>query len=213
MSDTVVEVASDVELNERRDSLARRINLIDEMTSSADTSAGGTIKRIRLGANEAFVIPFTAEGEQVDVHFLEAKDYRDYVQCTGEDCLLCKIGKSVSTFWLLPVYVPTERRIDVLPISSSCQPGGLRAQLAPLLKHEDRQVLAIRKDSNVKYAVASYPLHEGQDNGATAIARFRELWDAGQIELAKVYNQLDDSILAQMPEVEAIMKVKGISLS
>ena len=79
------------------------VNLLDVV---ANESMEQTHDLVRLGYDEIAIIPFTAEGQKVDIHYCPETEINSYVVCNGPDCVLCRIGRKRDQRMLLPVYVP-----------------------------------------------------------------------------------------------------------
>jgi hypothetical protein len=168
---------------------------------------------LRLDQNERYVIVFTTTILRVLVHFLDFAAIRGFVKCNGPDCLLCRIGRRKDTYDLLPVYDVLARAVAVLAISPTLRQHALRPQLTPVLRRvagdEGPLLVTLRRDGYT-YTVSDSPLPEGADDGAVRIRAFRELFEAGEIDLASPYPTIEDSVLAEIDEVKTVMALKGI---
>lgn len=171
---------------------------------------------VRLDTNECLVIFFSTSMLRVKVHFLDFAAVRGYVHCRGSHCLMCRLGRQVETRDLLPVYDAVNKMVAVLPISANLRPHALRPQLVPILHHlkeNPRLVIGISKLDNVRFAVSTYPLTDGADDGADVILPFLEKFEKGHIDLGDVYVRMTNEELAAVPELSTTMALKGIKLA
>ena len=169
---------------------------------------------IRLDGNERLVIPFTTTIARVKVHYFEVPSMREYIHCSGQDCLLCRVGRQVDERDLLPVYDVMSKTIGVLPISPNIRPNALRPQLAPVLqrlKEEKRFLVSIRKLDAVRFCVTTYDLPPNAEDGADVILAFKNEFEAGRIDLSNVYTKLAKEDLMMVPEIITLMTMKGIN--
>ncbi len=172
------------------------------------------LEEIRLDEHEQFVGIFTDRIREVTVHFLRYPALKGFAHCNGTDCLLCQIGRHPEQRDLLPVYDPVRRSVVVLSVPATCRPQGLKAQLTPLLvkAHRGTVVLAsVRKTGWDTFEVRELPAVEGADDGAEQITSFDEGFRQGVVDLARIYALVDNAVLAAVPEIAAVMKLKGLS--
>jgi hypothetical protein len=187
---------------------SKRVNLLDEINMTPNGAERPTL--IRFDSNETPVLPFTPEGDRVEVHFVDDPDFRGYLRCNGPDCLLCRIGRSTQTQTLLPVYAPGMRRVDVLALSQNMSPGALKPQLLAVLASERPQVAWVKKIDNMRYAVSTMALAEGADGGRDVIAEFVKKREAGQVDLPQVYPAYTNKMLSELGSIASIMQIKGL---
>jgi hypothetical protein len=192
--------------------MSKRVNVIDHWAEDDGQGADRPLELVRLGASETAVVPFTTDGEVVQVHFCDDREIRGYVTCNGPACVLCRAGRKPEERLLLPVYLPASAVIGVLPISPSSRAGALRPQVMPVLRAGRRVVLLIRKPDNVKFEVGIIDLAEGMDDGAAVIKQFVSRRQEGQVQLASVFQCLDNRTLADVPGIAAMLKIKGIRI-
>ena len=74
------------------------------------------------------------------------------------------------------------------------------------------QVIFIKKLDNNNFQVDTKPINEGVDTGLKVIKQFVKKFDSGDIDMTSVYPRYSNEQLAEIPEVEAMMVVKGITL-
>ena len=183
------------------------VNLLDMYV---DESVEPMLERVRIGSDEAAFIPFTAQGKKVNVHFCSETEINDYVICNGDGCVLCRIGRKPNEKLLLPVYLPAERCVGVLPMGRSYRPHALLPQILNVLK-ADREMVVFATREGPKYTISTTELPKDIDGGETAIKRFLEELDAGLHDLSKVYLQIDNQQLADIEGIGKIMDLKGIN--
>ena len=183
-----------------------KVNLLDVMESE---SVESPLEVIRLGYNETAIIPFTPEGQGVDVHYCSETEINSYVVCNGPDCVLCRIGRKRDQRMLLPVYVPTAGCVGILPVSRSLRPYALLPQISNGLKAGKPMVMFVTRDGG-KYTVSTAELQKEVDSGEAAIRRFLEEYEDGQHDLTGVYPRIHNAELGNMEEIGRMMKLKGI---
>ena len=188
--------------------MGQKVNLIKALEAAGSESPG--LERVRIGSDEVALIPFTAEAEEVVVHFCAEPDINDYVRCNGPGCLLCRIGRDKVRRRLLPVYVPGERAVRVLPVSTSLRPGALWPQLAEALKGEEPRAVFVTREQRERHRVSFVPLAADVDAGEEAIRDFLAEDRAGRVELEAVYPRVANEELARVPEIAEKLKLKGI---
>jgi hypothetical protein len=175
------------------------------------------LSAVRLDANERLVIPFTTALLRSQVHYFDSTAIQGYVHCLGSACLLCRLGRQVDVRDLLPVYDAVDKVVGVLPVSPNLRPNALRPQLMPILqrlnKEQRKLLVGIRKPEKTRFIVAVYDLPEQVDDGADVILRFTDEFQAGRIDLGSVFPRLTNEELAAVPEVAAMMAMKGVKLS
>jgi hypothetical protein len=184
------------------------INLLD---MAQQTDYLSHLEFIRLGADELPVIPFTTDVSSTKIHYCNEDEIRGYVQCNEPDCILCLIGRKQDERFLLPVYLPTQGTVGVLPISPSLQPFALLPQMLEVLQKEEQQVIFIRREGMTKFHVTTSPLTEGADTGETHIKAFLEKMESVTVDLTAVFNRLSNKQLAAVPSIAENLRLKGIN--
>ena len=154
------------------------------------------LERVRLGGDETPIVIFTREGVNCDVHYCKETDIGEYVQCNGDGCVLCHIGKKKTGYVLLPVYLPALQDIGVLPVSLSFRPYALFPQLTPILESESPSVAFVSRDGS-RYSVSLQELKEGMDGGEVVIKKFMEDYEAKAVDLESVYLRIPNGELAK----------------
>lgn len=184
------------------------VNLVERWSQDEASENSRPLEIVRLDGNETAVIPFTPEGTQVKLHYMDQPDVQGYVHCNGEGCVLCKAGKTADERILLPVYLPATQRVGVLPISPASRPGSLRPQIMPALRSGKRVVLLIRKPDRMTYRVGTVELTEDMDDGAAVIQDFVKQRKAGEVDLAGVYARMDNRDMEAIPGVAVMLRFK-----
>jgi hypothetical protein len=191
--------------------LKSKINLVKEFEAAA-ADGRSALERVRIDASETAIVPFTAEAEQVDIHYCKEPDLNDYITCNGKNCVLCKIGREKTVRRLLPVYLPASGIVGVLPVSPSLRPRALWPQLFEAMKDGTEKALFISRIQSDGFSVSAVSLPEDADAGEATIAAFLKDYEAGRIELASVYPHVDNESLAAIPEIARMLKLKGIKV-
>ena len=182
------------------------VNLLDVV---ANESMEQTHDLVRLGNDEIAIIPFTAEGQKVDIHYCPETEINSYIVCNGPDCVLCRIGRKRDQRMLLPVYVPTAGCVGILPVSRSLRPYALLPQISNGLKAGKPMVMFVTRDGG-KYTVSTAELQKDVDSGEAAIRRFLEEYEDGQHDLTAVYPRIHNAELANVEGIGRMMQLKGI---
>ena len=181
------------------------VNFLDMLEVENDSP----FELVRLNENQTAVLFFTPDCVQVNIHYCEESEIRGYVHCNGTDCLLCRVGKKVYSRILIPVYLPTTNSIGILPVSDSLRPGALRPQIATILKSKDPMSTFIKREGS-KYTVESHAFPDDANGGEGAIIVFSEDLKKGIFDISAVYQRIDNQLLANVPEIDKLMELKGI---
>jgi hypothetical protein len=188
--------------------MGQKVNLIKALEAAGSEPSG--LERVRISSDEIALIPFTADAEEVDLHYCREPDINDYVTCNGPGCLLCRIGREKVKRRMLPVYVPAARAVGVLPVSTSLRPGALWPQLAEALKGEEPRAVFVVREQGERHRVLVVPLAADVDAGEKAIGDFQAEYEAGHIALDSVYPRVPNEELARLPEIAEMLKLKGV---
>lgn len=177
-------------------------------------AAPEAVEEMRLDRNESLVRPFTTSVVGTTVHYTEFPPLRGYQRCHGEGCLLCRLGRAADRFDLLPVYDVCGRSVRVLAVSASARPHSLRAVLRPVLERVSRGedvLVSLKKLEWARFELRTERWPEGTDRGDAAVAAFTERFEAGGIDLRSVFPLVGRDELAALPEVQTMMKVRGLN--
>jgi len=196
----------------------RNGQLVDGLAAWQSEGAGTSsqiVRLFRLDENERLLIPFTTSMVRVVLHFLKSTAMNEFVHCLGEGCLLCQAGVAKELRDLFAAYDIMECEVGVLPVSPNVRANALRPQWQPILQRvaasSEPFLVTIRKSGMANFVVTTSSLPKGSDDGAIAIARFREKMDAGEVDLAAVYQRLDNTVIWDIPEIARLMAAKGIA--
>lgn len=184
----------------------KRINVLDTLKAGDPTAA---LEVVRLNENETAIVPFSAEGETVLLHYCEEAEIGGYVQCNEDGCVLCRAGRKPDSRTLIPVYVPAARAVGVLPVSPSLRPHALLPQLQPVLTAKKPMVAFIKKDGPAKFIVSSAELPKDADGGEEVIVAFLNRWEAGEITLESAFQKIANDQLKTVPGIARILELKG----
>ena len=176
-------------------------------------SPASTLELVRIGFDAVPVIPFTPAMVPAHVHYLNDDEIRGFVHCNGEGCLLCAAGRKMEDRKALPVYLPAERRIGILLMSTSMRPGALLPQMlehvSESVKNRARVVLFISKKDNFSFNIAAAPIRPDSDDGAAAIAQFMENWGAGRINPLSAIQTITPEQAKHVPSIARVLALKG----
>lgn len=185
---------------------ANKVNLMDVVAAK---SAESFLELVRLGSDETAIIPFTAESEEVILHYCSETEISGYVTCNGPDCLLCRIGRKQEQRLLLPVFLPAAGCVGILAVSRSLRPFALLPQIFQVLKAEKPMVMFATRDGG-KYTVSTAELQKDVDGGETVIKSFLEDNKAGLHDFPAIYPKIENEQLANIEEIGRMMALKGV---
>jgi hypothetical protein len=189
--------------------MTKKISLFDFDGLSA-AQMDNPFEVVRLGNNETAIIPFTPDGEEIDLHFCDEPEINNYVPCNGPDCTLCRIGRKKEARMLIPVFLPTSGEIGVLAVSKSRRPSALFPQLMNIMKAGKPVGMFVSREGS-KYVVSTFELGKDMETGEAEIKRFLEKYEAGEVSLASVYPTISNEELADVEGIARMMALKGIS--
>jgi hypothetical protein len=184
--------------------MTKKIDLLEFATNSEQPS----LEPVRLGENETAFVPFTSETEEVYLHYCSEPDINGYIQCNGDDCVLCRIGRKTDHRLLLPVYLPADSTIGILPVSPSLRPYALLPQIAPTLKAEKTMVIFVTRE-NAKFLISTVELKDDVDGGEGEIKRFLDEYNKGVFRLSAVYQHIENEQLKSIPAISKMLQLKG----
>jgi hypothetical protein len=184
----------------------KKVNLLD---MAATESVESFIELVRLGNDETAIIAFTPDSEEVDLHYCSETEIGSYVICNGPDCILCRIGRKRDERLLLPVYLPAEERVGILPVSRSLRPFALLPQISNVLKAAKPTVMFVARDG-IKYTVSTTELQKDVEAGEAVIRRFVDDYEAGLHDLTTVYPRISNEELANIEAIGRMMALKGV---
>jgi len=165
---------------------------------------------LRITDNETPVIPFTAQVEKIKLHYCDEPEITGYVQCHGDGCILCAIGRKPDERLLNPVYAPSTGDISVLAITPSMRPHALLPQYLPHLSANERRILFVQKAGMAKFRLTARPLPADVDDGRAVVEAFMARWQAGEVRLADVYSVIDNATLMTIPAIARLAQLKGL---
>ena len=145
-------------------------------------------------------------------HYCSEPEVPNTVLCNGPDCLLCRIGKKRDERILLPVYLPIDERVAVLPVSPSLRPHALLPQLAPALTKKKPTVVFVSRRADWTYSVTVLDLPDDMDAGEELIQKFLADYEAEKVDLTSVYQRFEPDQLGMVPSIAQMAKLKGIKI-
>jgi hypothetical protein len=190
-----------------------KLNNILDVVKIENAQPTNPLELVRLNGLDVAVMPFTSSTTLVDVYYCEEPGIRGYVRCNEETCILDRLGRRKDKRALLPVFLPSQKTVGVLPVSLSTHPGALLPQLMPFVEHpEKRMTLLIRKLDRMTFKVGSAEAPPTLQKYDPLLADFQRRLEAGEIDLASVYRIMDNKSLAQVDGIATLMKLKGVTL-
>jgi len=195
--------------------MSQPIDLLTHWGTAPYAPVSDKLPVLRLERNQIPIGLFTKNIVPVALHYCEEREPKGYVHCNGEGCVLCLAGKSVEQRALLPAYVPSRRTVEILAISPNSNPGALRPQILPLIEEmaeSSTPVFAlVSKSDRTTYKVARVQMGPQHDTGKSVFEDFLKRWEAGQIDPAKVFPQLDNAALASIPGIATMLQFKEVT--
>jgi hypothetical protein len=185
--------------------IKNKVNVLDMAAETVES----LFEVVRLGSDETAIIPFTADSEEVPLHYCPETEINSYVVCSGHDCVLCRIGRKRDQRLLLPVYLPAAGRIGILPLSKSLRPRALLPQISNILK-APKPMIAFVTRNGAQYTVSSAELNKDVDTGEAVIKSFLDDYAAGLHDLSNVYPRIENEQLAMVEQIARMMALKGI---
>jgi len=182
---------------------------IRDLVTNKPTDALGYV---RVSGDELPVVPFTSEGDLVDVHWLDGEELRGYMLCNGSNCILCAAGKKASQRVLLPVYNIASNRVEVLLVSTSLQPEALLPQLYQVLETDRPTGVLLSTQRRGRFTVSPFELQPDTETGEAKIQKFLDDLSEGKIDLKSVIQKVSNKQLSLLPDINRILQVKGISV-
>jgi hypothetical protein len=187
--------------------MSNKINLLE---LGADEAVESSLEVVRLGSNETAIIPFTAECEEITVHYCPEPEINGYVVCNGPDCILCRIGRKRDQRLLLPVYLPADGCVGILPVSRSLRPFALLPQIATILKAGKPMVMFVTREGTTKHTISTVDLKSDVDAGEAVIKSFVEEHKAGRHDFSAVYPRIDNEQLKNVEAIGRLLALKGM---
>jgi hypothetical protein len=192
--------------------MATCVNLFDVWGLEQAPQADKPFELVRFNGREVAVMPFTSTSALVKLHYNDEPEARGYVHCNGTDCVLCRLGRPVEERALLPVYLPAQGTIGIIPISPSSRPGALRPQLLPLLRSGKRLVVFVKKPDQMNFTVGSKEVDPTVYRCDRLIEDFQRKLEAGELDLTSVYPRLSNEALAKVPSIGTMLLLKGVAV-
>jgi hypothetical protein len=180
-----------------------------EFYSGSEDGQNTALSELRLGVEPTMALLFTADCDDVRLHYIGDESVKAYVICPGAGCPACHCAVEPQLFNLLPVLDVASGTVKVLRISARRQRGGLGPLLVPLLRSQDVGSRVILISRNVaQYRVESRPLGMHADRGEAAIKAFLDQ-KAGGLKLESAFPQMTHEELSDVPSIAAKLAAIG----
>jgi hypothetical protein len=185
-------------------------NLLDQALAGGNAADQNKLSLLHLDENQRAIVIFTAQCPSVTLHWVDG-ECRGFFVCNEKDCIACRAGRKSDKKFLLPVYDPATRSVMVLPVGMSMRPHALLPQLVPVLQCGTPMVTLINSlgARTGRYKVESSPVPKDMD--AAPIAAFSLKYPDGQFPYGDLYPSISNEQLLAIPEIAAVLKLKGIS--
>jgi len=155
----------------RRQAILRgQSTTVQEMLDKPPRESRYWLYLLHLTKKAEVFIPFTDKGVLLATHspLAELKAIGNSAKssdviCNGkkDGCVLCRCGYRRTVRFLLPVYVPAYRAVDVLSMSTSRHPHALLPQILPAVQYARTsgfRKLTIAKTGRFNYKVSTSPV-------------------------------------------------------
>lgn len=189
----------------------KKINFKD-LKSFGAISSGFDLTTLKLKPEEdAYVVPFTNEGTEVEVHYSNNAHYSSIIKCIGEGCPMCATGFKIITIVLLPVYNILSGQVEILYCTSNESPGSLLPQLFFVLSRLDdnnHTILHISRLDKFRYKLNLEGSLEPEDDGAIQIAAFLEKVGSKEWDITSVIQSYSSEEMMNIQRVRSIMRMK-----
>jgi hypothetical protein len=173
---------------------------------------GHRFHKVSLSENQTSVILFTNGADEVQIHYCNDPDIKSYVQCNGDDCVLCQTGVKKVKMNLMPVYSPQSGEIEVLAFSENKRPGALLPQLQNVLGSPLPQVLLISRPDNYSFELIARPVPKGVDTGRDVAEAFMVDWESDRVDLKTIYAVYSNQVLSSVPGIRRELEVRGLTV-
>lgn len=147
------------------------------------------------------------------LHYL--KEAGGYFQCNDNEdhcCAACEGNIKKILMLILPIYDYVNEMMAVLPIPTAKQPSGLLSQLSHILETDRKKVVGISRVSMTEYAVSTYGLSKKKYRTIfkeyKSFKKFAKKYSIHET----FYPSVSNDKLYMIPEINKILKLKGITL-
>jgi hypothetical protein len=187
---------------------------IHENIGNNNVEKDPTLELFRIGQDEKAGVIFTTKHQTIETHYCSEIEIASYIVCnegpSGNDCILCDIGKRKVNMLLFPIYSYDSGKIEVLSVTNSLRPYALLPQIQNVLDANKMRVIFLSRDNN-KYAISVNKLSKERRKiiGET-IKLFTKSWESQEIDLSSVYKRFKNSTLAKCHEIYQKLELKGI---
>ncbi len=167
----------------------------------------------QIGADQRAIALFTKQNQKCEVHYYSDPEINAYVLCNNKSeddtCILCDIGRDLRKRLLLPVFSPETNKVQVLSVSESMRSYALLPQIANVDVDEPKVIFVSRSGYDYKLSVGVID-DETLEVMLPIVEKFMSNWEKGEIDLRSVYQRLPNAVLKMNPEIEKMMRLKGI---
>jgi hypothetical protein len=194
--------------------MKKGLDILDNL--NAISKENDNLKVVKLDGNISSVVFFTNEYRECFLHYTNYDDLRGYSLCNEDigDCILCQAGKERVKKYLIPVFSVESGIVELLPVSPSVRPLALLPQISNIIINKKcKKIVAYISRQDGKYQVSTgYLDKEVRSEVLHTIRQFIEDWDSGELDFGSVYRRVDNDTLSGIPEIERLLKAKGIKL-
>jgi hypothetical protein len=174
---------------------------------------GRRYHKVSLSESQTSLILFTKGADEAQIHYCKESEINSYVQCNGDDCVLCQAGVKKVKMNLLPVYSPQSGEIEVLTFSDKKRPGSLLPQLQNVLGSPLPQVLFISRPDPYSFELIAKPVPQGVDAGRAVAEAFMVEWESHRIDLKTIYPVHSNQVLSGVPGIRRELEVRGLPVT
>lgn len=167
---------------------------------------------VSIANSKVPVVLFTTHNETVVLHYVEDQEDRGhYMQCSGDDCILCDIGIYKVNKMLIPVYDVKTRKIGLLSVTESNRPDALLPKIivgfqkAVQSEKYIKMIIESKRDGRYTTYEASYKiLDKVEQSVLNAIDLFNTDVIANEVPLGSIYPVKTRNELLQIPKIRRL---------
>lgn len=188
----------------------KKIKALKDRAPAYVPSTQPALEQLRIGESVAPCLIFTADHEDVNIHWIEFPEKKGYVQCNGEACPLCATGNKSYSRLLMPVLNFNSQGVEVLAITDACNPGAALPQILPVFDRTELTMMLISRQRN-KFTIDLRTLPENVDAGQAAIEAFNTAYSNGDLKLNSIFEKCTNEELAAIPSIKMLLQCYGIT--
>ena len=188
----------------------RKIQALKERVTKHIPPAEQKLEQLRIGESVTPCLVFTADHEDVGIHWIDTPEKKSYVKCNGGGCLLCATGNKSYSRLLMPILNFNSQKVEVLAITDANNPGAALPQILPVFDKAELTMMMISRQRN-KYTVDLRTLPENIDTCQAEIEAFNAAYSNGDLKLSSIFEKCSNDELAAIPSIKVLLQCYDIS--